>query len=126
MTDDGAMRKTVGLLLALLAAVAVLAGCTGDGTGGGTGGGTQQRVEVTLHGDSVTPNGDRIRVKVGVPVVFEIHADKPGEIHVHSTPEQQLSYPAGDSTRKVTIDKPGIVDVESHALDKTIVQLQAG
>ena len=122
MTDDGAMRKTVGLLLALLAAVAVLAGCAG----GGTGGGTQQRVEVTLHGDSVTPNGDRVRVKVGVPVVFVIHADTPGEIHVHSTPEQQLSYPAGDSTRKVTIDKPGIVDVESHALDKTIVQLQAG
>ena len=72
----------------------------------------------------MTPNGDRVKVQLGKPVVLRITADKAGEIHVHSTPEQQISYPAGSSTEKITITQPGVVDVESHTLDKTIVQLQ--
>ena len=50
---------------------------------------------------------------------------RPGEIHVHSSPEQELEYDAGTTTlRAEPIDQPGIVDVESHALEKTIVQLE--
>ena len=44
---------------------------------------------------------------------------------MHSTPEQEYEYAAGTSTIDLTpIARPGIVDVESHTLDKTIVQLQ--
>ena len=114
-------RALIGLVVA--AAALTLGGCSGDDAGSGSGSG-DQTIEVTFKGDSVTPNGDRVKVGVGTPVVLKISADKPGEIHVHSTPEQEIPYPAGDSTEKVTIDKPGIVDVESHHLEKTIVQLE--
>lgn len=122
----GAMRRflhpLLGAVLAVLLAGAALTGCSSGSSGGATG--TNQTIHVTFKGDSVTPNGDRVKVAMNKPVVFEINADKAGEIHVHSSPEQHIDYPAGKSTRKITIDKPGVVDVESHALDKTIVQLE--
>ena len=44
---------------------------------------------------------------------------------MHSDPEQELEYDAGDSTVTIEgIDTPGTVDVESHTLDKVIVQLE--
>ena len=52
-------------------------------------------------------------------------ADVPGEIHVHSDPEQELEYDAGTTTVEIApIDQPGVVDVESHTLDAVIVQLE--
>jgi len=111
-------------VLALLLAVLGLTAC-----GGGTtqsGGTTAPKViEVTFSGDSVTPNGERIEVSTGQAVKLEVTADQPGEIHVHSSPEQELAYQKGTSTVTIKgIDAPGTVDVESHALDKVIVQLQ--
>lgn len=115
-------------IAALALGAAPLTGCAGGDDAGAPGSsGTDtggQTISITFKGDSVTPNGDRVEVRLGKPVVFRITADRPGEIHVHSTPEQELSYPAGSSSEKITIDKPGVVDVESHDLDKTIVQLQ--
>ena len=82
-------------------------------------------IEVTFNGDNVTPNGDRIEVEHGQDVTLVVTADKPGEIHVHSTPEQELEYDAGTSTLTIrNLDQPGIVDVESHDLEKVIVQLE--
>ena len=43
---------------------------------------------------------------------------------MHSTPEKQIEFPAGTSTVTLTIDQPGVVDVEDHPLDKLIVQLE--
>ena len=82
-------------------------------------------IEVTITGDDVTPNGDRVEVQVNQPIELVVEADAEGEIHVHSDPEQELEYGAGTTTLPTfTIDKPGIVEVESHALEKTIVQLE--
>lgn len=82
-------------------------------------------IEVTFDGDTVTPNGDRVEVKRGQDVTLLVTADAPGEIHVHSTPEQELEYEAGSSTLTITnLDRPGIVEVESHSLEKVIVQLE--
>ena len=41
-----------------------------------------------------------------------------------NSPEQELSYHAGTTRLRLTIDQPGVVDVESHTLEKTIVQLE--
>ena len=81
-------------------------------------------VDITFDGDSVTPNGERIDAKVGEPVTLNIDADAPGELHVHSTPEQEIAYDAGTSTHEVTFDQPGIVDIESHDLEKIVVQVE--
>jgi hypothetical protein len=81
-------------------------------------------VDITFDGDNVTPNGERIDAKVGEPVTLNIDADAAGELHVHSTPEQEIAYDAGTSTHKVIFDQPGIVDIESHNLDKVVVQVE--
>ena len=81
-------------------------------------------VDVTFKGDSVTPNGERIDAKVGEPITLNIDAETAGELHVHSTPEQEVTYDAGTSTHQVTIDQPGIVDIESHHLEKVVVQVE--
>ena len=84
-----------------------------------------QQIEVTFSGDSVTPNGDRVEVPLGEPVELVVEADQPGEIHVHSSPEQEFEYDAGSTTLTIAaIDRPGVVEVESHTLEKTIVQLE--
>ena len=57
-------------------------------------------------------------------MTLNIDADTSGEIHVHSSPEQEIKFDKGTSTKKLTIDQPGIVDVEDHALEQVIVQLE--
>ena len=100
-----------------------LSGCGKDDVGGS---GTETvRIAITVSGDTVTPNGERIEVEHGQPIELDVTADAPGEIHVHSTPEQEFEYDAGSTTLPlVPIDQPGVVDIESHTLDKVIVQLE--
>ena len=114
------MRRFV-IVAAVLAAVTLVAGCNDDqATTSGT-----KTIDITFSGDSVTPNGERVDVQAGQPIELVVKADKAGEIHVHSSPEQELEYKAGETTVTIQgIDKPGTVDVESHALDKVIVQLE--
>ena len=81
-------------------------------------------VDITFEGDSVTPNVQRVDAEVGEPLTLRISADRPGELHVHSTPEQEIAFPAGQSERKLTIDQPGVVDVEDHASGLVLLQLE--
>lgn len=81
-------------------------------------------IEITFEGGTVTPNGERVAVPMGQEIDLVITADRPGELHVHSTPEQELSYGAGTSTLPLVIDQPGIVEVESHDPALVIVQLE--
>lgn len=83
-----------------------------------------QVIEITFTGDTVEPSGDRIEVKADEPITLRVTADAPGELHVHSSPEQELSYRAGSSDLTVTFERPGIVDVESHDLGVLVVQLE--
>jgi len=122
------MRRPLVVIAALLLALTA-AGCGSSGssaTGGVPGSSMKAKVvRVTFSGDSVTPNGERVDVSAGQPVELEVTADAPGEIHVHSSPEQELAYATGTSTIHLDpIEQPGIVEVESHSLEKTIVQLE--
>jgi hypothetical protein len=121
------MRRWLAVL-ALVVGTAGLAGCGGDDSGGSGGDGKDsatKAIEVTISGESVTPNGDRVQVAVDQPIELVVKADAEGAIHVHSDPEHEFEYGAGTTTLKpFTIDKPGIVEVESHTLEKTIVQLE--
>jgi len=81
-------------------------------------------IEITIEGNQVTPNGKTVEVPLGETVTLDLHADQPGELHVHSTPEREIEYDAGDTTRTLTFDQPGVVAVESHDLGKIIVQLE--
>jgi hypothetical protein len=81
-------------------------------------------VDITIKNGKVSPNGDRVKAELGKPITLKIDADTAGELHVHATPEQEIAFGKGTSTKKLTIDKPGIVDVEDHELEQVIVQLQ--
>lgn len=119
--------RTTGLAVAtLLAVLLALSGCSSgsSGSSGSADSGSGTTIHITIKGGKVTPNGDRVKASVGKPITLHIEADSAGRIHVHSTPEQEIDFPKGTSTKKLTIDKPGIVDVEDHALDQVIVQLQ--
>ena len=43
---------------------------------------------------------------------------------MHSSPEQEIEYSAGTTDKTLTLDQPGVVEVESHSLDKLILQLE--
>jgi hypothetical protein len=81
-------------------------------------------IHVTVEGQSVTPDGGKVEVKKGQPVVFEIQADTAGEVHVHSSPATAISYPAGASRASITIKQPGIIEVEIEQLGKPVAQLE--
>lgn len=81
-------------------------------------------VEVTREADTFTPNGERVEMAVGQTLVLQVTADEAGELHVHSTPEQDLAYEAGTSEHEITVDRPGVVEVESHDPDSIVLQLE--
>ncbi|MCX6396998.1 MAG: hypothetical protein NTV23_10970 [Propionibacteriales bacterium] len=81
-------------------------------------------IKITLDGTSVSPDGESRSVKRNQPVVFQITAASAGQLHVHSSPEQVIDFPAGDSEITVTFTIPGVVAVEDHDLDALIVQLE--
>jgi len=118
------MRRVLAALAALLCSLTVLTACGGsDSTDEADTG--PKTIAVTIEGGNVTPNGERVEVAVGQDVELDVTSDAPGVIHVHSSPEQELEFDAGESTLTIAgIDKPGTVDVESHELEKVIVQLE--
>lgn len=81
-------------------------------------------IQITFEGNTVSPNGDRVKVSAGEKITLAVTADAPGELHVHSTPEQVLAYNPGTSDLSLTLDVPGIVEVESHELGVVVVQLE--
>lgn len=81
-------------------------------------------VTVTREGDSFTPNGERVELEIGQTLDLTITSDTAGEFHVHSTPEQEIAYDAGTSEHEITIDRPGVVEVESHEPASIVLQLE--
>jgi hypothetical protein len=109
----------------VLATLTLVTACGSEDQPSGDGTAKPKVIKVTFDGDSVTPNGERVEVTRGQDVRLDVTADEAGEIHVHSDPEQELEYRAGTSTVTIQgIDQPGTVDVESHHLEKVIVQLE--
>ena len=81
-------------------------------------------VEITITGNDVSPNGKTVNAVVGEPVTLAITADAAGELHVHSTPDQEVAFGKGTSTHELTFDKPGVVEVEDHHSGRVIVRLE--
>jgi hypothetical protein len=81
-------------------------------------------VDIAVEGDSISPNGERVEGKVGEPITLDIRSDRAGELHVHSTPEQTVDFESGTTTAKLTIDQPGVVEVEEHESGFVVLQLQ--
>ena len=132
MPRPARLFRLLGAVLVSAVMALAMPGCGSDDSGSGSGSDSSvvkkdssgtSTMDITFKGDSVTPSGAKVEVKGGDPLKLHITADKAGEIHVHSSPEQHIEYAAGTTDKTLTIDQPGVVDVESHSLDKLILQL---
>ncbi len=83
-----------------------------------------QEIEVAIEGDSISPNGARVEGEVGKAFTFVVTSDRAGTIHVHTQPGQEFEYGVGTTRFNLTIDRPGIVEVEDHEAGTVVVQLQ--
>jgi predicted small lipoprotein YifL len=85
---------------------------------------TAVAVEVTRENDTFTPNGERVDLGINQPLEVTITSDVAGTFHIHSTPEQQIDYKVGTTTSEISINRPGVVELESHEPDSIIFQLE--
>ncbi len=81
-------------------------------------------IDITITATDVDPSGEQLEVQAGMPITLRITAESAGELHVHSSPEQEIEYAAGTTEQTLMLERPGIVDVEDHGLDKLIVKLE--
>lgn len=119
-------RKFVAALAAVLVSLTAVSACASKSDDESSAKSTKdaEAITITIKGDTVDPNGKRFDLGVNQSVELTIDADEAGELHVHSKPEQEIEYPAGESTHDLSFDKPGIVAVESHSLEKTILEFE--
>ena len=82
-----------------------------------------RQIDITFEGGSA-PQVERVQVDTGETIELVITSDAPGELHVHSDPEQTIDYKAGTTTAPLTIDRPGVVEVERHEPEALVLQLE--
>lgn len=122
MRKTSPARHRIALAASVFALVCTpLTACGGESDGGDGGPVT---IDIAISGGEVSPQGERVEVGVGETITFDITADQAGGLHLHSSPEHEFDYPAGESTHSVVIDNPGVVDVEDHDLGIVIVKLE--
>lgn len=85
---------------------------------------TGTTIDVTIRGDEISPNAEKVRVAVGEEITLRIDSDRAGEFHVHSTPDQEIGFGSGTQTATLSFDRPGLVDVEEHESHKLLVQFE--
>lgn len=119
------MRRTASAVAGLVLALGTLTACGDEEKAPSGSDQDPQVIDVTFEGDTVDPSGERVKVGLDQPVQLVVTADAPGEIHVHTKPDdQEFEYDEGTTTLEFTVDKPGLVEVESHNLEQVIVQLE--
>ena len=71
-------------------------------------------LEITVEGDSISPNGAEMSLSTGDELVLEITSDRAGELHVHARPESYVQFGAGETTERIVFENPGTVEIEDH------------
>jgi len=76
-----------------------------------------QIVDLAISGDTTETIDEPVEVGAGETFALQITADaaSKGAIHVHSTPQQTFEFEGGTSTFVMSIDHPGLVEVEAEA-----------
>jgi hypothetical protein len=117
------MRRLIATAV-LASTLAVTTAC-GDEEPAPSSGGEPVSFEITFADGTVTPSGAEETIAQGTDIELVVEADEPGELHVHSSPERSLTYDAGTTTIPVALssEPPGVVDIESHDLDKVVIRL---
>ena len=80
-------------------------------------------LDLTVSGDSIDPANQKIDAKAGDVLVINVTSDRAGELHVHSSPEQELAFKAGNTQLEVELKQPGQVDIEEHESDTLVARV---
>lgn len=83
-------------------------------------------LDIEVAGDDVTPNAEEIALDTGEALLLRITADRAGELHVHSRPEQYVEFGAGTTEHELVVDTPGSVEVEEHESGAVVAVIQVG
>jgi len=81
-------------------------------------------LEVSVEGDTVSPNAEGIELAAGETLTVEVTSDRDGELHVHSKPEQYVEFVAGGTTVELAIETPGVVEIEEHDTGAVVARLE--
>lgn len=114
------MLRTVAVIAALV--VTLLSGCAADREPAGSESAVE--IEIEVAGDRVEPKGRVVTVQAGVPILLVVTSDRPAELHVHSSPEQVIEVSPGEQRTRLSIDRPGVVDVEEHDTGVVVLRLE--
>lgn len=79
---------------------------------------------VVVDGAEITPNAQAISVDVGDPLSVSVEADRAGELHVHSKPEQYFPFQPGETSFELTVQTPGSVEVEDDDTGDVVALLE--
>jgi hypothetical protein len=79
--------------------------------------------EIRIRGDQVMPSAKRVDLGTGERLLVTVRSDRAGELHVHSSPEQELAFSKGTSVVDIVVETPGIVEVEEHESGAVILRL---
>ncbi|GAB2986269.1 hypothetical protein [Nocardioides montaniterrae] len=115
-----AVTVTAALLLTTTA-------CSGGGSAGKGGADASKplTIPITIHGDTISPNGTRIDAVVGQKIVLDVTTDVAQEIHVHTGGDGlPIEAAKGHHTYHFSVDRPGQIEVEVEDLHKTLFQLE--
>lgn len=80
-------------------------------------------LDITVRGNSIDPANQRLDATAGDTLVLTVTSDRGGEVHVHTSPEQELEFDKGTTELEVELDKPGQVDIEEHESDTLIARV---
>jgi len=137
-TSTGGPRGTRTAAALVLAAALLLTGCGGTSAPGDTGNGGGQpsssassasaaplTIDITMTGDTVSPNAEKIDASVGQQVVLHVTSDTADEVHAHTGGDgYELEVAAGTpATGRFSLDSPGSFEIESHGRGKVIAIL---
>jgi hypothetical protein len=80
-------------------------------------------LEVQVKGERIDPTNKTFEMTTGQTLTLDITSDRPGELHVHSSPAQELEFGKGRTRLEVTLNQAGQVDIEEHASDSLIARV---
>ncbi len=109
---------------ALLTGLAGIAGCGSDAVPSPESPDTVSRtLDVVIADGKVSPNAERVEVKVGTTVILSVRSDVADELHVHGYDEELAVEPGTPATLEFAADEPGRFEVETHESDRLVYQL---
>lgn len=124
-----ALRKA---LATAAATVLLLAGCAddegmeGQDEVGDTNGETAPKtsLQVNIEGRNIQASAREVEVPAAAPICLSVESDRKAELHVHSMPDQTLTFGPGTGSACFTIDTPWLLaEVEDHESGQLVVKI---